>query len=475
VARLASQDAVAHFARKREPHTGMTRAKWTVPALAALDAPPASSLWTERHRPVHADQLVGNAKAVERLRKWVADRVSGKAVPPVALLSGRAGLGKTSAALATLRDAGLVVVEVNGSDVNTGDRLVAVLQNNVLSVSLGHPPRRRAVLIDEADGLYGGEGERDFGAGALVKYLKSLKGGRAAPVILVANDMKPKHLRSLKADPATALCLAFYPIREGDMRTFVYRVLSREGVRAHPTLVHNVVRAADGDLRAALTQLQFQGAALGAPVAARDAEINYFDATAALLAGARALGRTPFVSETSMVTAAAFHNYLPALAAAHAGMNRVSGLAELEELASHADALCLVDGPALARKCRTQVLDHHFGAHAIAAATSAWRVEPHQHRVAWPRADLLSADRRSMFCYSALSTVATLPASASELHAWEAVVRGGPVQDALAAALATMGQPDAAVVELLECAEASHAAVRGRVAASATHSRQKVK
>jgi len=104
---------------------------------------------------------VGNPRARLELQQW-ADRWSSAELPRwrAAVLSGPAGVGKTSAALALARDRGWSVVEMNASDARNEEAIEQVAgRASVSHTLLGETARGRRshalILLDEADCLTG--------------------------------------------------------------------------------------------------------------------------------------------------------------------------------------------------------------------------------------------------------------------------------------------------------------------------------
>ena len=126
--------------------------------------PPASSSrlpLSERWRPARLDDLVGNPRARSELAAW-ADRWQGDAPPAqrAALLSGPAGVGKTSAALALAADRGWTLIEMNASDARNESAIERVAGRASITHTLSETgtegePRRALILLDEADCLTG--------------------------------------------------------------------------------------------------------------------------------------------------------------------------------------------------------------------------------------------------------------------------------------------------------------------------------
>ena len=116
---------------------------------------------SERLRPRRLDEIVGNAKAREELRRW-AEEWNGPRPPArrAALLMGPPGVGKTTAALALAEENGWTLVEMNASDARNEAAINLVAGRASVSHTLAEPAGRRGrtralILLDEADCLTG--------------------------------------------------------------------------------------------------------------------------------------------------------------------------------------------------------------------------------------------------------------------------------------------------------------------------------
>ena len=128
--------------------------------------PSASRLpLSERLRPSHLTELIGNPRARDDLKAW-ADRWAGPHAPArrAAVLSGPAGVGKTTAAWALANDLGWTVVEMNASDARNEPAIARIAGRASVSHTLVEAAGRRTsaralILLDEADCLSGRSSE----------------------------------------------------------------------------------------------------------------------------------------------------------------------------------------------------------------------------------------------------------------------------------------------------------------------------
>jgi DNA polymerase III delta prime subunit len=132
----------------------------------------------EKYRPRTLSEVRGNHKALEELRKWALNWPSEKSA---ALLYGRPGTGKTSAAIALANDMGWQLLELNASDKRTQGMITETAGEASKNASLLHA--KKLILLDEIDNLHG-TSDRG-GAKAVTELVKKTR----EPVILTANDL----------------------------------------------------------------------------------------------------------------------------------------------------------------------------------------------------------------------------------------------------------------------------------------------
>jgi replication factor C large subunit len=233
--------------------------------------------WTEKYRPRHIRDLVGNLNVLQNMVSW-AQSWSARSRP--LLLYGKPGTGKTSAAHALAGDLGWDVVELNASDQRTKAALERIAGTSALTASL-FGAERKLILLDEVDNLHG-TADRG-GARALLDIIKKSQ----QPIILIANTLQdvPSELRS-RTEP-----LQFRSIQARSLVPRLRFICSAEHLQCSDALLQEVATRAGGDVRAAITMLQ--AAAIGKGVltpqdlysSSKDERSTIFDLVGAVFRG----------------------------------------------------------------------------------------------------------------------------------------------------------------------------------------------
>jgi replication factor C large subunit len=201
--------------------------------------------WTEKYRPRHIRDLVGNIGVLQSMVSW-AQSWSPQSRP--LLLYGKPGTGKTSAAHALAGDMAWDIIELNASDQRTKAALEKIAGTSALTAPL-LGAERHLIVLDEVDNLHG-TADRG-GAKALLEIIRRSR----QPIILIANtlqDVSPE-LRS-RCEP-----LQFRSIQARSLIPRLRFICSAEHLQCSDLLLQEVAGRAGGDVRAAITMLQAAG------------------------------------------------------------------------------------------------------------------------------------------------------------------------------------------------------------------------
>ena len=211
--------------------------------------------WTEKYRPTRLSQL-RREKAVEYMMSWAKKWQNGIPEKRALLLYGPPGTGKTSSALALAREMGWDYMEFNASDIRSKEAIEQTALKGSLYSSLGEEGvGKKLIVMDEVDSLYerNVEGADAGGRAAILKLLELTLN----PVILIAND-----LYSLRSTPTgkaiSEKCeqIEFRRYMKSQIISVLKEILREEGRYCSPEDLERIAENANGDLRAAINDLQ---------------------------------------------------------------------------------------------------------------------------------------------------------------------------------------------------------------------------
>jgi replication factor C large subunit len=200
--------------------------------------------WAEKYRPQSLKDIIGNKKAVQDLKTWAEEWLSGIPEKRAVILHGSAGVGKTSSVHALARDLGWEVIELNASDQRTAG-VIERIAGSAASMDTFFGGKR-LIILDEADNIHG-SADRG-GMRAIAGLIKTT----LQPMVLIANDIYglTPTIRNL------CLEIKFGSIQSRSMIPVLKKVCESEGVLCSPDAVQQIAENAGGDLRSAMNDLQ---------------------------------------------------------------------------------------------------------------------------------------------------------------------------------------------------------------------------
>ncbi len=264
-----------------------------------------SILWTENYRPKKYIDLIGDDKSHRRVLKWLklwSQLVFGKIInfskfdksrsisksksnfiqqetiidvlgrpdKKIILLSGPPGIGKTTIAHVSAKQAGFNVLEINASDERGGVNVKDKIINAVMSHSYNGKPT--CVILDEIDGATDGGFikvlvdlvNQDNKAINQLKLLndkeksssKIIKKIIKRPIIAICNDLYSSQLEKLRP-----LCeiLKIEKINKNSIISRLSSICINENLSLSNKDLNDIVEINECDLRSCLNFLQFGG------------------------------------------------------------------------------------------------------------------------------------------------------------------------------------------------------------------------
>tara|TARA_X000001036_G_scaffold167836_1_gene158975 strand:- start:15106 stop:16617 length:1512 start_codon:yes stop_codon:yes gene_type:complete len=278
--------------------------------------------WSERYRPDSMSTLVGNDAQRKRVENWLRSWNSGIPEKRGLLLVGPPGIGKTSIALATAKEFGWNVVELNASEQRNASVLRQAALGGAIHSSLdswssgGDGSSKTLILLDEVDHLGGSfrkiaedtirkasdrENERSLSgdSGGKAELLRILELSRQ-PIIMTCNDKMRLFGRSNWRNIQSRIqrkseIIEFRRVNNIDLETIARRILNNEGITIDSSALQAIIRGNSGDLRALINDLQcsvkdghitLDSALEQVEIGRRDAHVEIFD-------GLKAMYRAP--------------------------------------------------------------------------------------------------------------------------------------------------------------------------------------
>jgi replication factor C large subunit len=225
--------------------------------------------WTEKYRPKTLHQIVGNHNQIRKLQSWATSWKQGKPVKKAVVLSGKPGIGKTSAAYALSHDFHWLPIELNASDARNATTINAVAtagathqtfsdNGDFVSTKFGG---RKLIIIDEADNLFERAKEsavngKDFGDRDGKRTIVKTVQITSQPVVLIVNDdyqLFKGRGTSLRKD---CLHLKMYKAKSFEIVQLLKHICSQENVHVDSKVLLSISDSCDGDIRSAVRDLQ---------------------------------------------------------------------------------------------------------------------------------------------------------------------------------------------------------------------------
>jgi len=181
-------------------------------------------MWTDKYKPLRAEDVLGNPKVTEDLKKY-------NWKTPV-ILYGPPGCGKSVLAKALANESGYDLVEINDDNIKNG---------KTIAESSSLFGNRKLIVFDNADNI--------DDIGEVSDILKVTRN----PTILITSDFESKRLATAKK-----LCEKFQMRRPSPVSVakLLEGIAAKEGVEIDKELLKEIAEKSEGDFRAAVNDLE---------------------------------------------------------------------------------------------------------------------------------------------------------------------------------------------------------------------------
>lgn len=196
---------------------------------------------SEKYRPKSFTDIKGQDNAIEKIKFFISKFPTHK---KSLILYGPSGSGKTTLAHVAALELNFEIFEINSSDLRNREEL----EKTVLPASEQHSlfKKNKIILIDEVDGISKVD---QGGLSALIEIIES----SSFPIIMTANDIWDKRFAILRKGADIV------PVKQLDYRAvfgIIKNICSKENITANDEDLLRISIKADGDVRAAINDLE---------------------------------------------------------------------------------------------------------------------------------------------------------------------------------------------------------------------------
>tara|TARA_Y100000310_G_scaffold344076_1_gene454980 strand:+ start:5998 stop:7197 length:1200 start_codon:yes stop_codon:yes gene_type:complete len=196
---------------------------------------------SEKYRPKTYQEVIGQDSAVSEIKSFLQEFPKKK---KALILHGPAGTGKTSLVQVAAKEANSEILELNSSDLRNRAKLEETLKPATEQQSLFK--QSKILLMDEVDGVTGTD---IGGVPELVRVIQTTK----YPIIMTCNDVWQSKLSPVRAK---SKLVEMKPLPERTIVSILDKVSKKEGIQENPHFLNQIAIKSQGDVRAALNDLQ---------------------------------------------------------------------------------------------------------------------------------------------------------------------------------------------------------------------------
>tara|TARA_Y100000034_G_scaffold20771_2_gene23879 strand:+ start:804 stop:1985 length:1182 start_codon:yes stop_codon:yes gene_type:complete len=197
--------------------------------------------FAEKYRPESFAEIIGQDTAIFSVKAFLKEFPRDK---KALILYGSAGTGKTSIVTTAAKENNFEILELNSSDLRNRAQLEERLKPASEQASLFS--KSKILLMDEVDGVTG----TDIGG---VPELVRLINGTKFPIIMTCNDVWQSKLSPLRAK---SKLVELKPLSMEQINKVLQFVCEKENISESPYFLNQIAIKSQGDLRAALNDLQ---------------------------------------------------------------------------------------------------------------------------------------------------------------------------------------------------------------------------
>ncbi len=187
----------------------------------------------EKYKPEILGEFLGNREQISAIKAWLRNWKKGSAL----MLAGQSGCGKSLAVELIAKESGYELLKSHADEKRSHNEFEGVIKSSQQR-SLIH--KNKIILVDDMEAMESSKG--------IIELIKSSE----HPVILIAAD---PYERSLAAIRKQCRIIRFSKIRHETIAAFLKGICEKEGMNYSECAIGQLARTCNGDLRAALIDL----------------------------------------------------------------------------------------------------------------------------------------------------------------------------------------------------------------------------
>ena len=191
---------------------------------------------SKKYKPRTTEEILGNQKQVFEIKKWIKKNKKGGAL----IITGPPGSGKTLSVELIARELKYDLIKLDAGDFRNPENIKKLLLSSQQKSLMS---KGKIIFIDELDSV------SSSGLKAVHELIKQ----SPYPIVTIVDDIYSRKLVNIKKK---CDIVKFYKIRQPSLMKFLKKIAEKEGIRTNDIILKKIVATSNGDVRAALNDLE---------------------------------------------------------------------------------------------------------------------------------------------------------------------------------------------------------------------------
>ncbi|OYT58300.1 MAG: hypothetical protein B6U68_00325 [Candidatus Aenigmarchaeota archaeon ex4484_14] len=191
---------------------------------------------SKKYKPRTTEEILGNQKQVFEIKKWIKKNKKGGAL----IITGPPGSGKTLSVELIARELKYDLIKLDAGDFRNPENIKKLLLSSQQKSLMS---KGKIIFIDELDSV------SSSGLKAVHELIKQ----SPYPIVTIVDDIYSRKLVNIKKKCDV---IKFYKIRQPSLMKFLKKIAEKEGIRTNDIILKKIVATSNGDVRAALNDLE---------------------------------------------------------------------------------------------------------------------------------------------------------------------------------------------------------------------------